>query len=158
MSGHQRSDRDVERPVRCAPDRERLLEERVGFTVEAHRSACRGAMDVRQQAVVREAAEAGVPVLDLFEGRFAGGQQVPTALQHHQLAARPHRRDGQPDRGPPHALLTLQLSGSYSNVPPSHSDRVARSTMTITLVPRSTSLAGWLRVRMHSSQCSRSAS
>src|SRR5207244_2836153 len=85
----------------------------------------------------------------------------------YKLKPRPHRICRQPDdhgsarfmphRDQPaaHASDAVMDFGSNLYALPSHIDRVARSTITITFVPSSTPLSGACRVRIDDSQPSR---
>ena len=121
-------------------------------------------------AVGGEAGEAVVPVLDFAEGFLARGTQVDGVLaDEDELEACAHGVGGEEHhlslmrealwRDAAHqARIAVRALGSKENAPPSHIDRVARSTTTMTLRPSSTLLMGFSRVRMLWSQPRRWAS
>src|SRR5690606_4681523 len=125
---------------------------RVG--VEAHGPIGGLAVDERDDALRLEGAQARVPGLDLAQGLLAHGAQVGLgAAVEEDLEARGHRVRGEADghRRSGQSFRACIVLGSNPNAPPSHMERVARSTMTMTLVPWTMSLSGCPRVRMHSS-------
>ena len=137
---------NVERPAGASPDRQSVREEVERFPVERHRRSWRNPREMRDQTVGEETGEPGVACLDGVERRLrrAAMPLGPVAFDD-QLEARAHRGGRQP-----HSFFTFIFTGSNPKADPSHIDRVARSTITMTFAPSSTGLGTGSRVRMHS--------
>ncbi len=152
----ERCDRDVEGAPGRTADLERVGEEVERLPVEPDRLA--GApVEVRHEAVGREPVEAPMPVVDFVDRGLAGRTKrrsfrAAGGGRQKELEPRAHGRGRQAQRGSRQTFLTFCRDGSYENAPPSQSERVARSTITMIFVPSSTVLRGCCRVRMQSSQ------
>ena len=137
---------NVECSAGASPDRESIHEELERLPVERYRRTRRNPREVRDQADGDETGEPGMTCLDRVERRLGRAAMPPGPVAvDDQLEARAHRGGGQP-----HSFFTFIFTGSNSKADPSHIDRVARSTITMTFAPSSTGLGTGSRVRMHS--------
>jgi hypothetical protein len=137
---------DVEGAAGGAPDRDRAFEELERVEVERNRGAAGYSREVRNEALGKEPGEPRVTIFDCLNRRLRG-TAMPLGLDiiDDQLEPRAHGGGGEP-----HSFLTFIFAGSNPKADPSHIERVARSTITITFAPSSTGLGTGSRVRMHS--------
>ena len=151
---------DVKSATRIAPHLHGICKQWKRFIVERDGFKRGGPIDMRNPAVRSEAAQPRMPVFNLAKRELSDGLGVhASVVNDRQLEPRTHGGRGEPDdarRSPAikvaQSRLTFSVRGLKPNAPPSQNERWARSTMTITIVPSSTSLRGFWRVRMQSIQ------
>src|SRR5688572_16191662 len=150
-----RPSRNVEGAVGIAAHVHRVRKQGKRFVVQPYGFVCGRAVDMREPAVGFKPGQALVPLLNLPKSQLPYRANIDRSRlirDDRQFEARAHGCGGETNDAIRQSRLTFPVRGSKPNAPRSQNDRCARSTITITIVPSSTSLRGCCRVRMQSIQ------